>query len=139
MAKPTYQDADLLIKMAQWNTALGIPEILNWIWSDAFITDYEEFTKKYPQGSEEFRKVIDLLGWYETLGTLYKNGLFNEELLFDWLLIGPHWKRLEGIALGQRKARGNPRIFENFEAMAIAESNATAKNAKKGDKKTAKK
>lgn len=139
MSKPTYEDADVLIKMAQWNTALGIPDILNWIWSDAFITDYEAFTKKYPQGSEEFRKVIDLLGWYETLGTLYKNGLFNEELLFDWLLIGPHWKRLEGIALGQRQARGNSRIFENFEAMAKAEMKAETKANKKPQKKTNKK
>ena len=121
MPNPTYQDADLLIKMARWSTELGLPDIVNWIWSDDFIIDYDEFVKKYPQGSKEFSKVMDFLNWNETLGTLYKNGLFNEELLFDWLLIGPHWKRIEGIALGQRKARGNPRIYENFEAMAKAE------------------
>ena len=131
MSKPTYQDADILVKMAQWNAALGLPDTANWIWSDEFITDYAAFVEKYPQGSEEFRKVMDFLNWHETLGTLYKNGLFNEELLFDWLLVGPHWRRLEGIALGQRKARGNSRIYENFEAMAKAEKKVEANAAKK--------
>lgn len=95
------------------------------------MTDYAGFVKKYPQGSEGFRKVVDILSWYETLGTLYKNGLFNKKLLYDWLLIGPHWKRLENFALGQREARGNSRLYENFEAMAKGEKKAKAKANKK--------
>ena len=131
MSKPTYEDAHIMLELAQWGTTLGLPEILNWIWSDAFLSDYEAFTKKYPQGSEEFRKVVDILSWYETLGTLYKNGLFNKKLLYDWLLIGPHWKRLENFALGQRQERGNDRLYENFEALAKGEKKALAKAKKK--------
>jgi hypothetical protein len=121
MAKPTYQDADIMLRMSAWGTELGLPGVVNWIWSDKFITDYEEFIKKYPQGSKGFNKVLKFLNWYETLGTLYKNGLFNEELLFDWLLIAPHWKRLESIVLGHRGVWGNDRLYENFEAMAKAD------------------
>lgn len=58
----------------------------------------------------------------ETLGKLYKNDLFNEELLFDWLAVSMVWERIKGFALGLREAAGEPRLYENFEAMAKADS-----------------
>jgi hypothetical protein len=121
MTKPTYQDADILLKMARLGIDMNVGEITGWVYSDEFVVDYGEFTKKYSSDSEEANKVRSILIWYETLGTLYKNGLFNEELLFDWLAVAPMWKRLESIALGQRKQSGNPRMFENFEALVNAE------------------
>ena len=121
MTKPTYQDADVLLKMAQWSTDAKIPDIGSWIWSDEFIPDYDEFMKKYPEGSEGLRDLRKFFMWYETLGTLYKQGLFNGELLFDWMAISAVWKRVEGIALGAREKFEFPRLYENFEMMAKAD------------------
>jgi len=118
MAKPTYQDADLMVKMARWGTELEVQDIGNWVWSDEFIQDYEEFNKKYPDGSEEQRKLYKFFSWYETLGTLYKHGLFNKELLFDWLFVTRVWARVENIVQGARDEIGSPRLLENFELMA---------------------
>lgn len=120
MAKPTYQDATLMIQLAQWGSASGVPDAVNWTLSDEFEPDYAEFMKKYPPGSEGNAKVNKILGWYETIGTLYKQGLFNEELLFDWLAVYIVWDRVKEIALGWREQSGNPRINENFEALAKA-------------------
>jgi hypothetical protein len=121
MAKPTYQDATLLIQLAQWGAASGVQEAISWMWGDQFVSDYAEFVKKYPPGSEGFAKANKICGWYETIGTLYKQGLFNEELLFDWLAVTLVWDRIKGFALGAREQTGEPRIYENFEAMAKAQ------------------
>lgn len=121
MAKPTYQDATLMLQIAQWGAASGANEAANWIWSDQFIPDYTGFVKKYPPGSDGFANVSKVCGWYETIGTLYKQGLINEELLFDWLAAYLVWDRVKGFALGQREESGEPRIYENFEALAKAQ------------------
>ena len=95
-------------------------EALNWLWSDQFVVDYEEFAKKYPFGSEGRDSAATICGAFETLGTLYKHGLFNEDLLFDWLVVPMVWERIKGYALGVRLEAGNPGIYENFEALAAA-------------------
>jgi len=121
MTKPTYQDATLLVQLAQWGAVSGVQEAMNWLWSDEFITDYAEFMKKYPPGSEGSANINKICGWYETIGTLHKQGLFNEELLFDWLAAYLVWDRVKGFALGWREQSGEPRIYENFEALAKAQ------------------
>jgi len=121
MTKPNYQDATLMLQLAQWGAALGLNEAMNWIWSNQFVPDYTEFVKKYPTGSEGFANASKICYVFETIGTLYKHGLFNEELLFDWLAIGLVWDKIKGFALGEREQYEEPRIFENFEAMAKAQ------------------
>jgi hypothetical protein len=121
MARPTYQDADIMLKMAQLGIDLNLGELTGWLYSDRFLPDYAEFTQKYAQDSEEANKVRALLMWYETLGTLYKHDLFSGDLLFDWVLVSAPWERLKSFALAQRQQSGNPHMFENFEALAKAE------------------
>jgi len=40
MAKPNYQDATLMLQIAQWWATSGQNEAMNWMWSDQFIADY---------------------------------------------------------------------------------------------------
>ena len=122
MGEPTYQDATLLVQLAQWWSASGLAEAMNWLWSDEFIPDYAEFVEKYPPGSEGFGNAVKICVWNETVGTLYKHGLFNEQLLFDWLGVDLVWDRIKGFAQGWREQTGDPRIYENFEAMAKAKA-----------------
>ena len=121
MAKPTYQDATLMLQLAQWGAAMGVEKASDWMWSDQFVPDYAEFMKKYPPGSEGFANASRICAWFETIGTLYKQGLFSEELLFDWLAVSLVWDRIKGFALGWREQTGEPRMYENFEAMAKAQ------------------
>jgi hypothetical protein len=87
-----------------------------WIWSDEFVSDAEEFREKYPPGSKEFDYVSGTATWYETIGTLRKNGLLNEKLLFDWLYVTGMWERLKPILVAQRS--NTPQLWENFKPMA---------------------
>ena len=61
--------------------------------------------------------------WFETLGTLYKHGLFNRELLFDWVYINRPWERVKNIVIGMREEYEMPRFMENFELMAKDNAN----------------
>jgi len=121
MTKPTHQDADLMLKFLQWGSSAGIEKSLNWLSSDDFINDYLKFTKKHPPGSKGYGHVVKVCGWYETIGTLYKQGLFNETLLFDFLAVNIRWERVENFAKGLRETTGESRMYENFEAMAKAQ------------------
>ena len=117
MAKPTHEDATLMMQLVRsWPV-----EASDWIWSDEFIPDHEEFTAKHPEGGEGFANIRAILNWYETIGTLYKHGLFSEQLLFDWLAIDAVWERMKSHALAWREEMGQPRMYENFEAMADAQ------------------
>jgi len=121
MAKPTHQDASLMLQLYQVGAAIGLSEAMNWMWSDEFAADYAEFAEKYPTGSEGSANATKICGWFETLGTLYKHGLFNEELLFDWYAVDLVWDRIKGIPLGWREQTGDARLYENFEALAKAQ------------------
>lgn len=116
MDKPTQQDAVLLIQHAQLGVSRGMPEAMNWLFSDAFIPDYQEFVKKYAPGSREFGLMRTIAVQYEGLGTLLKHGLVNEDLLFDWFL--PPWERMKGFMLGERQRHKDPLLGENFEFLA---------------------
>jgi len=48
MTAPTYEDANVLLQIAQWWAAAGVGKDLNWIWSDEFDPDYEAFIEKHP-------------------------------------------------------------------------------------------
>jgi hypothetical protein len=122
MAKPTHEDALIMIQLAQWAATLGMSEAASWMWSDEFIPDGDGFAAKYPAGSEGFRKLLTIGNYYETVGTLWKNGLFNETLLFDWLSLAMMWDRVKGPLLRGREESGVPALWENFEAMAKAQA-----------------
>ena len=121
MTKPTHQDATLMLQLAQWATAMGMTEAWSWMLSDEFAPEYPDFIGKFPPGSEGYHKATAICMWMETIGTLYKQGLFSGELLFDWLAVGAMWNRMNGFALGEREKLGMPLLWENFEALAKAE------------------
>ena len=117
MARPTYEDADIMLRLVQaWPV-----EASDWIWSEEFVPDQAESEAKRAGGGEAFGNIRAILNWYETIGTLYKHGLINEELLFDWLAIDAVWERVKSYALAWREETGEPRMYENFEAMANAQ------------------
>jgi hypothetical protein len=118
MARPTREDAHLLLELANWHTASGVAEAANWIRSKEFVKDFGSFEDRYPEGSKERLHVNRFLSYHETLGTLWKNRLFSEELLFDWAWVAGAWDLVSELAVGMRKRAGVDALWENFEAMA---------------------
>lgn len=102
----------LLVQLAQWSSMAGIDE------ASASMFD-EDFDPETADASDiAVRKV---LMWGETLGTLTKNGLLSLELVLDWQWVAGIWARVSKAALAQREKYGEPRLYENFEALANAQ------------------
>ena len=125
MSKPNHDDAMLMVELAHLYAVQDVGEAAGWVRSDAFIPDFEQFKAKYPQGSVESLKLGNVLNYYETLGTLHKHGLINEDLLFDWLAVTEIWNRLRGVVKGIQTTL-SPAMYENFEAMAEAQERWSA-------------
>ena len=122
MAKPTYDDANVLLQAAQLYNSSNLSDTARWIWSDDFPTKYSDFIDQNPPGSDGHAKLLRYAGYFETVATLWKHGLFNQDLLLDWLLIP--WPRLSDIIIGERERIGEKRLWENFEALGEAQRQA---------------
>ncbi len=105
-------DGVLMIQLAQWAAISGIQDALSVVFSPDFDPDTAE-----PQ-DDPVRKV---LLWGETIGTLTKNGLLSEELVLDWLWVAGLWSKVGKAALASREHFGQPKLYENFEALAKAQ------------------
>ena len=110
MGPPTNEDAQLMLQLAQWGTALGIEDATAEILSESFDPQTAE-----PMANASVRK---LLMYCESIGTLTKHGLLSAQLIDDWLWIDGLWARLGPSALKLREQHGEPRLYENFELMA---------------------
>ena len=110
MGPPTYEDAQLMLQLAQWGTALRIEDATAEIFSESF--------DPHSADSMESAAVRNLLMFCESIGTLTKHDLISVQLVTDWLWIEGLWARLGPSALGQRERFGEPRLYENFEALA---------------------
>ena len=123
--QPDTSDAQVMIALYEAQAAHNLGEVMGYIWSSDFPTDFKEFRQSFPQGSNstEERNLYRALGHFETIGTLHRNNLINEDLLFDWLAVDHLFARVKGFVLGVRKEIGQPRMFENFEYMARRNAN----------------
>lgn len=106
-------DGMLLVQIAQWGAVAGIEEAVATI----FDRDFDPETAE--AHDEPVRKAL-MFG--ETLGTLTKNGLISEELVLDWMWMAGLWDRVGKAALAARAEYGEPKLYENFEALASAQS-----------------
>jgi hypothetical protein len=131
MANPTHEDAVIMLQLAQWGAAIDLTDAVNWMWSDEFLPDATAFWAKNPFGSEGARKLSVIGNYFETIGTLWKQGLLNEGLIFDWLAVSLVWGRVKECFLHIRAEAGAPRLFENFEALAKADEAHDAAQAHK--------
>ena len=107
--KPDTEDAKLLVSLAQWGTALGLDEAVSALWRNDFDPE---------AGSVSDRHVRCVLQFGETIGTLVKNELLNRDLVLDWLWVAGMWGRVGPAAVKERERHGEPRLYENFEALA---------------------
>jgi hypothetical protein len=109
MAAPTRDDAFLMVELAKWGTALGLGDALPALMSESFDPDTADL------GDANVRTVLQ---FGESVATLTKHDLLSAELVKDWLWVSGLWSRVAPAALRARENYGEPRLYENFEALA---------------------
>ena len=105
----THEDAALIVQLVRWGNEMDLDEAVHKVFSDSY--DPEKSTTEMPA-------VRKLLAFGETIGTLVKHGLLDRELVLDLWWIEGMWARVGPPAKAQRKHMGEPRLYENFEALA---------------------
>jgi len=108
MPAPTREDGQMLIQLAQLGQSYGLMDAMPVIFSDDFDPETAEVMDA---------PVRTLLGYGELIGTLVKHDLLNRDLVNDYLWLGGIWARVGPAAKRQREQLGEPRLYENFEAL----------------------
>ena len=108
----THDDAVLMIELAKWGSMLGLDEASSEISADDFDPNAAELSDA---------SVGKMLNYYETIGTLVKNGLIDRDLVYDWLSVEGSWARVGPAAKRARHEVGDPELYENFEALAAGQ------------------
>lgn len=107
-----HDDAMLMVELAKWGSMIGLSDATRTVFADDFD----------PAAVESSDPTIQpLFFFFETVGTLVKNGLLDRELVYDWLWVAGSWARVASIAKRAREKAGVPAIYENYEALAAGQ------------------
>jgi hypothetical protein len=112
MMAATREDAMLVVELSKLAAMSGLDEASRVIWADDFDPDTADVNDSAVQR---------LLYFYETVGTLVKNGLLDRDLTYDWLWAAGVWAKVGPAAERARAKAGVPELFENFEALAAGQ------------------
>ena len=105
----TYDDANLLVQLLRWGADIELPSAIGDVLSDGF-------DREAADGNDPAVRTV--LSFFETIGTLVKQGVLDRALVEDLFWIDGVWTRVGAAAVKQREHMGEPRLFENFEALA---------------------
>ncbi len=105
------EDAALMVQLVRWGTEMGLDDALRVI----FGPGYDPET-----ASMEDLVVEKVLFFGETVGALVKHGLLDRDLLVDIFWIDGMWSKVGQHALKAREHEGEPRLYENFEALVLS-------------------
>jgi hypothetical protein len=107
----TYEDAALVVQIVRWGTEMGLDDAAHAIFADGFDPE---------AASTDHAAVRKMLTFGETVGTLVKHGVLNRDLVQDLWWVDGSWGRVGPAARRERERLGEPRLYENFEALATA-------------------
>ena len=105
----THEDATLMVELAKWGSMIGLNDATRTLFADDFDREAAE-----PLDVE----VQTVLNYMETVATLVKNDLLDDMLVHDWIWVAGLWERTGPAARKAREKAGEPRLYENFEALA---------------------
>jgi hypothetical protein len=108
----TREDAMLMVELSKLAAMSGLDDASRTVWADDFDPHSADVNDPAVQ---------KLLYFYETVGTLVKNGLLDRDLTYDWLWAAGVWQKVGPAAERAREKAGVPQLFENFEALAAGQ------------------
>jgi len=114
------EDAQVLLSVMQILFSDPIVKAERW-WRTGPKKDMslEEFETRFPRGSEGYENFINLVCFWETVGSLTRKGLLKEDLAFDTFLDNPPWIKAERIFKEMRERDKRPLEAVNFEWVAL--------------------
>lgn len=104
-----HEDAALVMQIVRWGTEMGLDEATHEIFADGFDPEV---------ASADHKAVRTMLMFGETIATLVKHKILDKDLVEDLWWVDGAWARVGPAAKKARERLGEPRLYENFEALA---------------------
>ncbi len=118
MSIPTQEDAHLMVRLFKLRLDPYLQASEKWFNAEFQPGTWAEVHEKYPRGSDEWRMLTTILGYWEMVGALVDQNLLSEDLLFDAIeSVDYTWERVKEWLPTIRPDVG-PDVWENIEIMA---------------------
>jgi len=119
--KPTYQDADLILRLYEMRRETRMREARRWFATHFKVKTMDELNVACPPGSEPNASYRMLTSYWEMVASFVTGGVLNQELFFqsnrEFLFV---WERIRDLAPEYRKAVSSPIEWSNLETVSSA-------------------
>jgi hypothetical protein len=119
MAKATYDDAKLILKLYDLRREARFREARRWFTASFKPKTYEEYVALCPPGSETNASYRMVVTYWEMVASFLTSGSLNEKLFYqtgrEMLVV---WERVRDIVPGIREANKHPLEYKNLESAA---------------------
>ena len=108
--------------MATHEDAMLVMEIMRWAQETGATDTTHRLMREHRLGgdppSTDDPDVVQVLVLHETVGTFVKQGVLDAGLVHDLMAVDWVWSVVGPGAIAMREEMGEPRLWENFEALA---------------------
>jgi hypothetical protein len=96
------------------------------IWSELFTSVVEEgtFFDRFALDSDERFHVNEIATYYELMGTLWRRGVLDEDLIREWAPAALYWNKVGPVLVQAREVFDIPGLWADFEDLARAQREA---------------
>lgn len=120
MPQPTYEDANLLLKLYDLRREERMRVARAWFVGSFSARSVAEAMEKYPPGSD-YNAYYRMVGTYwDMAASFVVRGILNEELFFEssgeMLVV---WEKMKDLVVDLRTVRKNQTLYRNLEKAAI--------------------
>ena len=133
MGMPTHEDARLLIELFQLRLNPFMQQSEDWFNTKFQPGSWSELKQRYALGSQEWRMLNTVLGYWEMLGALVDHNLVSEDLIFDAIeSIDVTWDKVKDWLPHARLEMGSD-LWENIELLVVKQRRWKVVRSRKSD------
>jgi hypothetical protein len=114
--KPTYDDANLILRLYEMRREDRMRKARAWFTANCKAKSYEELVKLAPGGSDENASVRMVTSYWDLVSSFMTSGVLNKELFFqsgrELLLV---WERVRDYLPSMRDAYKDPSYLRHLE------------------------
>jgi len=120
MAQPTYEDAELLIKLYDLRRDERLRAARAWFTGHFAASTVAEVMEKYPPGSDHNAYYRMVGTYWDMAASFVIRGVLQEDIFFEnsgeMLVV---WEKMKDLIADLRSVRKNPILYRNLEKAAI--------------------
>ena len=121
VARATYEDVNLIIKLYEMRRDERLREARRWFAASFKVKTLDEFNALCPPGSETNASYRMVVTYWDMVASFLTSGVVNQELFFqsggELLFV---WERIRDVVPQLREAYKNPQQYKNLEQAATA-------------------